>query len=590
MTLAAIAPLLATLALWAPGLNIPERVTFGPEEEYMPSISPDGQLLAFVSNRDNSPNIWVISLEGARFSTPLRLTSVSSGGKGPAFSPDGKSVAYVSYGADAEGDIHRVSLPDKYGHGPEPEPITGFDTADREPAFFPDGKRILFTSISKTGAGDGLTIVDTGGKQATRLIAGGRSAAISPSGSRIAFIAPGEKGPSALHLASAEGGPAMALASGEYIDASPVFASEDQIIFVRYIDDTNLDGALTFDDRPALYRLDLASPASPPAPLTTTESFNLFPAVHGGVIYYTIQEGKSVDIYRLAMAGVVPTTGSLEGDMRQAEQVERFYTDRPALALLAWRAAWAVNHDDPDKASLAECLIHQAQLLERGGAFPSAQAALTRLMELYPGQGPQVAQAAVTLTRIEGQRLGRPAEWIVQQQTAHMERYANIPRPAAMARLERGRAFLRQGRPELALEDFRGVMGGLQATLPDLAAEAAFLRNEVYSLFGAEDKRLLVYLEVVEKFPEQAKWRDMALERIIELSMAPGDLKASILNLSALAEKYAHLPYVRATAMEKQAQLYLQANETAMASQIYSHMARIFAGGPQAGAALLGLG
>ena len=61
-------------------------------------------VIAFVSNRDGNPEIYVINADGTN---PVRLTNLSTLEWGPAWSPDGKSIFFpvctnVDYGVGCE--------------------------------------------------------------------------------------------------------------------------------------------------------------------------------------------------------------------------------------------------------------------------------------------------------------------------------------------------------------------------------------------------------------------------------------------------------------------------------------------------------
>lgn len=69
-------------------------------KDAQPRWSPDGTKLAFMSSRNEKPQIFVLSVSA--FGGEARaLTSMENGATSPAWSPDGKHIAYLS-GANAE--------------------------------------------------------------------------------------------------------------------------------------------------------------------------------------------------------------------------------------------------------------------------------------------------------------------------------------------------------------------------------------------------------------------------------------------------------------------------------------------------------
>ncbi len=88
-----------TSALWlAPitndGRPAPaRRITAGIKKDGQPRFSPDGRRIAFVSDRDGTPQIYLLDLAGGE---PSKLTSFAEGFGGPIWSPDGKFLVAAS--------------------------------------------------------------------------------------------------------------------------------------------------------------------------------------------------------------------------------------------------------------------------------------------------------------------------------------------------------------------------------------------------------------------------------------------------------------------------------------------------------------
>ncbi|MDP3775817.1 MAG: protein kinase [Gemmatimonadales bacterium] len=73
------------------------QITRGPGGDYQPRWSPDGRKLAFFSARGGNADIWVVDVDGG---TPTRLTTSAWLDINPSFSPDGALIAFQS---DREG-------------------------------------------------------------------------------------------------------------------------------------------------------------------------------------------------------------------------------------------------------------------------------------------------------------------------------------------------------------------------------------------------------------------------------------------------------------------------------------------------------
>lgn len=102
-----------------------------------PDWSPDGQLLAFRSNRDGNDEIYLMAADG---SGALNLTNHPARDTHPAWSPDGSLIAFVS-DRDGNDEIYVMTH-----DGSELTRLTNNPGMDTYPKWSPDGKRIAFYS------------------------------------------------------------------------------------------------------------------------------------------------------------------------------------------------------------------------------------------------------------------------------------------------------------------------------------------------------------------------------------------------------------------------------------------------------------
>jgi len=88
----------------------PERLTTHPALDYQPSVSMDGQTLAFVSTRSGNSDIWVQTLKSAALTLPRQMTTHPASDQEPALNRDGTRLLYVSHKSDPRGDVYLLDL------------------------------------------------------------------------------------------------------------------------------------------------------------------------------------------------------------------------------------------------------------------------------------------------------------------------------------------------------------------------------------------------------------------------------------------------------------------------------------------------
>ncbi|WP_411768150.1 PDZ domain-containing protein [Winogradskyella sp. A3E31] len=130
--------------IWISDLNSSEatRITSTPAVESNPYFSPDGNWIAFTSNRAGTNNAYLVSKEGGQ---PMRLTWHPSGSVVRGWSPDGKHILFASNRETAPSAYNRLYTISK--DGGVPKLLTKQWSNDG--SFSPDGKRMIVDKMDR---------------------------------------------------------------------------------------------------------------------------------------------------------------------------------------------------------------------------------------------------------------------------------------------------------------------------------------------------------------------------------------------------------------------------------------------------------
>lgn len=263
-----------------------------------PVFSPDGRRLAFVSNRDGSPQIWMLWLESGQIA---RLSNLAEAPANLAFAPDGQTIAFTAFvpgkgpriatdmpsapaGAEwaapakvydrlvyrangqgylAPGFDHVFVIP---AEGGTPRQVSSGDFAhNTQPRFTPDGKSVIVAANRR--ADWDMEPLDTelwelpldGGepKALTSRRGPDNDPALSPDGKSIAYLGFDDRyqGYQVIQLwvAGRDGSAPRSLTASLDRDAEdPLWAPDGKSIFFRFDDhgrsflgQVSLDGKIT---------------------------------------------------------------------------------------------------------------------------------------------------------------------------------------------------------------------------------------------------------------------------------------------------------------------------------------------------------
>ena len=137
-------------------LEMPKELTSHSSIETEPVLSPDGKMLAYVSDRTGAPQIYIMDLNSKK---ATRISKEGGYNTSPAWSPDSSMVAYTSQRSGSRSAIYRVRIDDKLSTQTRVSPE---NISSESPTWSPDGSMVAFQGWQK-GAWKIFYVLSTGG-------------------------------------------------------------------------------------------------------------------------------------------------------------------------------------------------------------------------------------------------------------------------------------------------------------------------------------------------------------------------------------------------------------------------------------------
>ncbi|WP_029215410.1 TolB family protein [Kallotenue papyrolyticum] len=204
--------------------------------DYNASVSPDGTKIAFVSDRDGNPELYLLNIGST--AEPTRLTdTIGCINQYPTWLPDGSGLVYESNCQGGNFEIYRASL--SYGQdmlneltvtrliSPVPNEstrLTNNTTDDRYPRVSPDGRLIAFTA-TRDGNPEIYTMTIDGGQQTRRTSSNGEDLAPSwaPNNLQLVFSS-NRDGDFEIYSMNVDGSNQVQLTNNGQADQWPIWA------------------------------------------------------------------------------------------------------------------------------------------------------------------------------------------------------------------------------------------------------------------------------------------------------------------------------------------------------------------------------
>ncbi len=549
----------------------PTRITIGNETNFGPTLSPNGAYMFYTSDRSGNKDIFVKKTRGGY---PSPLTTHPADDFSPVLAPDGQTLAFISRRDHALGAIHILDLKASISKiagriDSQTKAINIKDMELRNPAWFPDSRSLIFTarrSGDKTPQIYQASLAEN--SKPTELPgAQGEHPSVNRSGSQIVYSRQGR-----IYIYDLRSKKEIPLTEGNLLqDGHPKFGNtDDEVLFIRYADDTNFDQKIDGNDRPSIWSLSISHQITHQnnlenmhlKVLTTARISAYYPSSHAPFLYFSSQQDQTLDVYKL------PIEGHTRQHQTEAETIQHFQKltdDDDKIYLLRHDAAVAQRRGD-DVLATQIALRELNWLIELGRSL-EARWLVKKIISDQKLPATTANTAKILAIEVE------IMPWISSNETSDI----NPEDQPKIARLENNLNQILQdtanltsdakGLAQFVLAEIKAISGQSttaeallttiardRANQPDLCAKALSYRAQLELARQDRQKSIGTAIELMTRFPEdKTRSRTMAID--ITSAISKRDPMA-VQKLQSLARMAGQTPPLRMHANYRLAEIY----------------------------------
>lgn len=561
------------------GFFKPEQVMAGNESVFAPDLSPNGGYVVYTSDRKGNKDIWEKRATGG-FARPLTFHSADD--FAPVISPGGDAIAFVSRREDAAGDIHVLrfgfSIDGLFGASEgDIGVISSKQTEDTNPSWYPNGEKIVFAARKPGEKTPTVMVSELKDMKPVPLgDARGDQPSVSPDGKFVAFVRDG-----AIFLFNDDGDKITQITAGGTLqDGQPRFTQDGKsLVFTRYADDTNRDGKLDGDDRPTIWKLDLAQQEKEKLrenyliePLTSAAFGAYSPQIRAPYLYLALQTADGLDIFRLPEAGQAKAPADLDAMKRQFDSQSGYY-EKTFVLRLGQATFMKQGRDDV----AGEAALLELDWLVQNGRGAEARWSAQKMKENLPKQTAILALADLglatldlepllyprfksELTDAQRKRLGELAERVDALMAPFTDKDVPGKRVIGAGMVVKAKILASQRQ----FFEANGLLAKVQENFPSdktLLAAAAFYAAQITTATSDVDSTIRAFRGVVEKFPEDRNFVRLSSEEAVNILKGRKDYVEALV---ALRTEALGLPAMPALAHIRIADYYAEQNKVAV--------------------------